>query len=433
LGVSRQHLSVHGALFLAYVHPADRFNIEVLLDEAIRQGSPYMATYRWIRPDTNEVRFIHCRASTEPSSKLFKGIMLDITPETSKLRADGDLPLALGDLLTHLDLPGLTLDLELTIRAVNLNDKHYPLSFGVPDFDHDRIAPGVSFLECFQSVASKETMQGILEKLSGPVPHDIQFSLDGFQTILKPLIAHGSPYGVVIFVLDRRGEASARDQVAALERELIQFNAIRTYRDTISAATQEIAGYSALISRHARGNPLLAAISDSLLQSIRELAATTDQLTGPNIPPISKNAIRAKRKGSATTHTLRRASNAHVVFASQSPRCATSHALMLRDSGVICAAADLDETSLTALLRSCPNVSIVILDSPTQERTLTTLLRRLKREAPKVHLVCLASRDDTAHSALLRAGAVVVLSKPATGREIEKTIRTLLTLSPVAE
>ena len=217
--------------------------------------------------------------------------------------------------------------------------------------------------------------------------------------------------------------------MAALEQELSQLSAIRAYRNTIAAATQEIAGYSALITRHSQGNPLLAAISDSLFQSIRELAATTDQLTGPTIVPFSKNANRPKKKSSSIAHPLRRASNANAIFASHSPRCATSHALMLRDSGVVCAAVELEEAILVPLLRSCPSISVVILETPTQERSLAALIRRLKREAPRVHLVCLASRDEESHSALLRAGAVTVLSKPAAERDIEKTVRTLLKLA----
>lgn len=106
---------------------------------------------------------------------------------------------------------------------------------------------------------------------------------------------------------------------------------------------------------------------------------------------------------------------------------------MLRESGAICAAADLEETSLINLLRTSPTISVVVVDAPTQERNIAPLLRRIKREAPRAHLVCLASRDEDVHSALLRAGAVVVLSKPATGREIEKCVKTLLSLAPAVD
>jgi CheY-like chemotaxis protein len=359
--------------------------------------------------------------------------MLDITTEISKLRADGDLPLAVGDLLTHLGLPGMTLDIGQTIRSVNLGDKHYPISLGVSGLQYEKIGPGVPLLNCFETEGSKQAAQEILNKLSGPFAHDLAFSVDGFQTIIKPLTSHGVHHGSVLFVLDRRSEESAREHAAALERELIQLGAIRTYRHTIAAATQEIAGYSALITRHSRGNPLLAAISDSLLHSIRELAATTDQLHKPSISPIQKSGTRVKRKGVPSRPSLRSASNAHVVFASQSPRCATSHALMLRESGVICAAADIEEASLLNLLRSCPTISVVVVEAPAQEQNLAPLLRRLKRDAPRVHLVCLASRDEGLHSTLLRAGATLVLSKPAPGREIEKSVKTLLSLVPAVE
>jgi len=429
LGVSRQHLSVHGALFLAYVHPSDRFNTEVQLDAALRDGAPYVATYRWIRPDSNEVRFIHCRAGTDPATKLFKGIILDITPETSKLRAEGDLALAVGDLLKHLGLPGLTLDPELTIRSIHASDKDYPISFGVADFTHEKIAPGASLLDCFTSADSKRKIQDTLEKLSGPFASELTFSVDGFQTIVKPLSTDGAPQGIVIFVIDRRAEESARERASQLESEISRLGAARTYRHSISAATQEIAGYSALITRHAKGNPLLGAISDSLLQSIRELALTTDQLNSPSPSPFSKRAEKTKRRRAATSHALRLTSNAHVIFASRHPRCSTSHALALRESGLMCAAADLEETSLLALLRASPTISVLVIDAPTQERGLAPLLRRLKREAPRIHLVCLATNDAEAHSALLRAGAVAVLTKPATARDIEQIVRKLLEIA----
>lgn len=428
LGVSQQHLSVHGALFLAYVHPADRFNTEVLLDTALRDGVPYIATYRWIRPDSNEIRFIHCRANTDQTTNLFRGIIVDITPETAKLRAGGDLALAVGDLLQHVELPGFTFDLELTIRSINPSLKNYPLSFGVTDFQHDKLAPGVSLLDCFGSEASRRAVHDALEGLSGAHQRELKFSVDGFQTVIRPLISDGCAHGFVIVVVDRREEENARAHAAILESELQKSDAIRTYRPAIAAATQEIAGYSALITRHARGHPLLAAISDSLIQSIRELALTTDQLSNPTATPLTKSRGMRVKKRSTTPQTLRRTSNAHVVFASELPRCATSHALMLREAGVSCAAAELDESHLLSVTRSSPTIKVIVIDAPTQERKLCPLLRRLKRESPRVHLVCLATNDDEVHTALLRAGAVRVLSKPAPGREIERAVRALIEL-----
>jgi len=432
LGVSQQHLSIHGALFLAYVHPADRFTTEVLLDTALRNGTPYVATYRWIRPDSNEVRFIHCRACRDPETTLFSGMMIDITSETQKLRGEGDIALAIGELLTYLALPGLTLDLELTIRSVNTDSRHYPLSFGVSDFNYQALRTGASILDCFESAQSKQVVQEQFESLLRPDAHDLEYTIDGFQTVIRPLTSDGTPHGIIIFILDRRNEAAALEHAATLEQELLKLDAMRTYRPMIAAATQEIAGYSALITRHSRGNPLLAAISDSLFQSIRELAETTDQLNSPSVGALSKSSRRLTKKKTPAPSNLRHRSTASIVFASHSPRCATSHALLLRDSGFACATCELEEGALVSLLRASETITVVILDTPTHESGMAHLVRRIKRAVPKVSLVCLATNDESVHRLLLRAGAAAVLTKPATGKTIERVVRTLLELRAAA-
>jgi DNA-binding response OmpR family regulator len=113
---------------------------------------------------------------------------------------------------------------------------------------------------------------------------------------------------------------------------------------------------------------------------------------------------------------------------SESPRCATSHTLALRESGVPCAIAPYDEHELLELLRAVPRIEVVLLDAPRNEGECAPVIRRLKRAAPHLFVVCLASNDPTTHANLLRAGAVTVLSKPASMREVEKVTRKLLAL-----
>jgi len=428
LGVSQRHLSIHGALFLAYVHPADRFSTEVLLDTALRDGTPYTATYRWIRPDSNEVRFIHCRAAREPGTQLFRGILIDITTEAPKLRAGGDLALAVGDLFRHLSLPGLTLDQELTIRAINFEDYHPSLSLGVSDLNYDNMRAGASLLDCVTSVESQSHLRQRLEALLSSDAQPVSFNGDGFETIAHPLRADGISHGIALYTLDRRSERRAIEQATALEYELQQIQDIRKFRPKIAATTQEIAGYSALITRHSRNNPLLAAISDSLLQSIRELAATTDQLNprGSRGSPAPGRPTRRRRGASPLAFS--RTPAAQVIFSSESLRCATAHTLALRESGIRCATSLLDERELMPLIQAAAHVQVLIIDTPTNERESAALIRRLKREAPEILIVCLASNDQSTHATLLRAGAVTVLSKPAPIREVEKTVRKLLAL-----
>lgn len=428
LGVAPQHLSIHGALFLAYVHPADRFSTEVLLDAALRDGTPYVSTYRWIRPDSNEVRFIHCRATRIPATPLFKGMMIDITPEAAKLRAEGDLALSIGDLFRHLALPGITLDSELIIRAVHLEPHHPSLSLGVTDLDYEKLRPGVSLVDCVTRAESRTTLQHTLEKLLAPNADPISFTVEGFETIAHPLRADGMGHGIAIFTLDRRGEQRALEYATSLEQELREAHSYRSLRSKIITATQEIAGYGALITRHSRAHPLLSAISDSLLQSVRELAAIADRLHEPTKSTSSMKQIAPRRRRGSAPFTVQRNPSAHVLFVSESPRCATSHTLALRDSGVPCATAPYDEHELLDLLRAAHRIEVVIIDAPRNEGECAPLIRRLKRAAPHLFIVCLASNESTIHASLLRAGAVTVLSKPASLREVEKTTRKLLAL-----
>lgn len=428
LGVTQQHLSIHGALFLAYVHPADRFSTEVLLDAALRNGTPYIATYRWVRPDTNEVRFIHCRATRDTDSRLFTGILIDITAETPKLRAGGDLSVGIGDLLQHLALPGISLDPELTIRSINLEPHHPPLSLGVPDLDYEKLRAGVSILDCVHTLDSQNQLRLTLEKLLVPDAQPTRFNEDGYETVAHPLRADGISHGIALYTLDKRSERNAIEQATALEHELRLIQDMRKFRPRIAAATQEIAGYGALITRHARSNPLLAAISDSLLQSIRELAATTDQLGPRESPALSASLRSTRRRKNTSPLTFGRNPSAHVIFTSESPRCATSHALALRESGIPCATSSLDEHELVPLVKNASQMEVVIIDAPIHERGCAPLIRRLKREAPHLFIMCLASNDPATHAALLRAGVITVLTKPASIRDVERTTRKLLAL-----
>jgi DNA-binding response OmpR family regulator len=102
--------------------------------------------------------------------------------------------------------------------------------------------------------------------------------------------------------------------------------------------------------------------------------------------------------------------------------------LALREAGIACATAMLEELELTALVRAAPQIQVIIVDTPAHERGCTPLIRRIKRAAPHILVICLASNDPATHTALLRAGAITVLPKPVTLRELEKVARKLLAL-----
>ena len=83
LGVKDISIARDGNLFLRHVHPDDRFLLMTDLENALKGKESYRATYRWIRPDNNELRWLHCRAQLvrRETEEVFEGIMIDLSHE----------------------------------------------------------------------------------------------------------------------------------------------------------------------------------------------------------------------------------------------------------------------------------------------------------------------------------------------------------------
>lgn len=83
LGVQDSDIAKDRLILMRHVHPDDRLFLMGELNAAIRQNREYVVTYRWVRPDTQEIRMLHCRAarSPRPDDPVFEGIILDISQE----------------------------------------------------------------------------------------------------------------------------------------------------------------------------------------------------------------------------------------------------------------------------------------------------------------------------------------------------------------
>jgi CheY-like chemotaxis protein len=83
LGVRDQEIAGDRMLFLRHVHPQDRMFLLSELARSLREKCQYIVTYRWIRPDNQEIRMLHCRAATSAGSidPAFEGVILDISNE----------------------------------------------------------------------------------------------------------------------------------------------------------------------------------------------------------------------------------------------------------------------------------------------------------------------------------------------------------------
>jgi CheY-like chemotaxis protein len=83
LGVSDPSIARDRMLFLRHVHPDDRLFLLSELARSLKERREFVVTYRWIRPDSGEIRMLHCRASnsTRPDDPVFEGVILDISNE----------------------------------------------------------------------------------------------------------------------------------------------------------------------------------------------------------------------------------------------------------------------------------------------------------------------------------------------------------------
>ena len=92
LGVDDRRIARDGNLFLRHVHQDDRFQLQNDLENALAGKFSFRATYRWIRPDNNEQRWLHCRAALKRAnhSELLEGIILDISDGRRSNRRGSD-------------------------------------------------------------------------------------------------------------------------------------------------------------------------------------------------------------------------------------------------------------------------------------------------------------------------------------------------------
>jgi CheY-like chemotaxis protein/PAS domain-containing protein len=152
LGVSDNEIVREGNLFMRHVHPEDRFRVLAALEQALRGECRYEITYRWIRPDVNELRWIHCRAALNtisPSAKgagptaatfsalglesdqvLLEGILMDVTQSDvahlTEPKEDGEFS---AESLAA--MPALTFLIDRDLRLVKLIHPAAPASEAV--------------------------------------------------------------------------------------------------------------------------------------------------------------------------------------------------------------------------------------------------------------------------------------------------------------
>ncbi len=433
LGLSEAAIASHGAIFLAHVHPYDRFRIESLLERSLRGEFPYVATYRWTRPDTSEIRHLHARALLEPDGTVFRGMLVDISSEVPGIRTDPDLGVTSSDPFDMLGIDGAVLDLEFKLRGIFSHGTTPPLTFGLSDALTDQIQIGNSLPECFSSTSSQEYVHRILEQALELCGQAIIIEWPNLRASVRAILRDGVPSGVAISLLDVSYEQDLARENKALILQLNQLTASPEHSSELANLSQEIVGYAALIRRHISSSPLLQETVDALVAATRALGERARKLVTlhKNINDSSDSLT----KQVATLYPIATpcvAQNARILFASFGDVTKSSLPVLLNGEGITTIACHLDEDELRSHLLSNEFVRIVVIDIPNRDLRTTPLLRTLKRFFPALHIVCLVPGIAENFSDLQRAGALLLLPKPVTPHEIHRVLKGLLEIS-VAE
>lgn len=162
LGVKDISIMRDGSIFLRYLHPDDKFTFLNRFESALENEREYFATYRWIRPDNKETRWLHCRASIVDTKglQLLEGFIIDLSSALSVAQKNEDAFAASDFFINSLPEDVIVLDSELKIVSTKI-DTYF--TFDDPDFASEKLMAGNKFLDCFRSLKSREVFASLLE------------------------------------------------------------------------------------------------------------------------------------------------------------------------------------------------------------------------------------------------------------------------------
>lgn len=279
LGSSFKDVALDGNLFLRHVHEEDRFFVLNALEQTIRQKIPLRITYRWIRPDTNVVRWLNCRARVEHLSSTMEdamvGVVSDITRELSFASSGAELvnPLAVLD-----SLPSLVIAMDHECRVLRKNGNNHVERLAKSDlqFEVSKLEIGSALLDGIKNQPLRQHWERSLsEILDGTRP---RFSAragspEGHLALeFIPLVRQGGIEGIVLSISDATATVDLERRVGSLQRSegLRRVAAGATHH--LNNALQSILGHAATIISRSEEGSFTRAASESII-SLAERAS----------------------------------------------------------------------------------------------------------------------------------------------------------------
>ena len=283
LGVDDERITKDSNLFLRHVHPDDRFLLMKDLELALANREEYRATYRWIRPDNQETRWVHCRANymEREDDQAYEGFMIDLSEEFTGSVGSLAGPDSIGTVLSVFSTTVLILDQDLRIIRINKPKEQKPFDFGDPQFNFENFRIGRYLIDCFSNAEIKSHYQKELDRV-----------LLGKEKIFTQRIASTNRvYNIEIRPLNNEANKNLLlsitdiSESVNLERRLAELQKTEGLRLLAAAvshnfnnALQSILGQAAIIKNHSDNTKLVQEACNSITDIIKRTSDLTKQL-----------------------------------------------------------------------------------------------------------------------------------------------------------
>lgn len=284
LGVKPVAVNRDANLFLRYVHLEDRFSTLSAFEEALQGKTPYEVTYRWIRPDNNQIRWIHCRASLVQveDQEYFEGCLLDLSSQLHSLSSEQSSPDFIQTLVDGLPLSVITLDKDLRIVRVQQGLERSAFTFGDAQFARHKLASGHLFSDCFFNPDRKEHYQNLcLKILDGTLTRHVErhtLQSLSYELELLPIMSQEQICGILVCVRDVSSQVALEQRLALLERsDSVNQLAIGLVHN-INNVLQSVLGQALAIRENSGSAELINNSSNAIIELTSKASRLTTQL-----------------------------------------------------------------------------------------------------------------------------------------------------------
>jgi CheY-like chemotaxis protein len=280
LGLKDYEVAQDGNLFLRHAHQDDRYRLLNHLDDLFARRAPIRIVYRWIRPDTGDLRWVLCRAdpAQRDEGAVYEGILADITAEVQQ--TGGEIQNG-SSLFQALGMWAAILDSDGRITCLHVPNGLCGFHLGDDNFNPENLCVGKVLVDGFSSTAESNEIQDLLnEILAGRKIHAskrIEWNGRCLIMDLRTISADSRPGNVLITVRDHT-EVERLEAAAALANRSENFLQLSGGAlHNINNSLQVVLGYTATIARNPHNLELIRDTCVAITKAIEEAAEVTHQ------------------------------------------------------------------------------------------------------------------------------------------------------------